>query len=122
VLLQGGGSAAAAAISQTGLIPSGTQSLFFEAQPPMAPAPNGPLNILIGSQAVPYAEVGTGPNYLVYAANISAWAGQTEELTFSDPGFSGNWEIDDISFSPNAVVSEPNPLALTGIGGLLFAL
>src|SRR5208282_6540402 len=111
---------ATAGISQTGLIPSGTQSLLFESQ--IAPVPFGPLNILIGTQSVPYVEVGTGPNYIVYGANISAWAGQSEELTFSDPNDSGGWEIDDISFSPTAVAPEPSPLVLTGIGGLLFAI
>jgi hypothetical protein len=110
----------ATAISQTGVIPSGTQSLIFEAHSySFIP---GPLNIMMGNQVVSYAEVGTGANYVIYSANISAWAGKNEQLTFADPNGSGNWEIDDISFSPNAVTPEPSPLALTGIGGLLFAL
>ena len=79
---------------------------------------------MVGSQTVPFTAVGTGPNYTLYAANIAAWAGDTEALTFSALQASGglnNWTIDDILFSPNAV-PEPSPLALTGIVGLLFAL
>ena len=119
VLLQGTFSSSLPAISQTGLIPAGTQSLFFEAQ-----AGIEGLDVLVGTQSVPITAVGTGPNYTLYGATISAWAGQTEQLTFaaqeSTAGLN-NWVLDDISFSPQAV-PEPNPLALTGVGALLFAL
>jgi len=122
VVLQNYGTAAYASISQTGMIPDGSQSLLFEARPPIAPAPSGPLDIQIGNQTVSYMQVGSGPNYAIYAANISAWAGQAETLTISDPYLGGNWELDDITFSPNAVVPEPNPLFLTGLGSALLGL
>jgi hypothetical protein len=119
VLLQGGLSDFAASISQTGLIPTGSQSLLFEAEP----GP-GTLDISIGSQNISFTAVGTGANYTLYGANISAWDGDTETLTISAlEGYGGgnNWEIDDISFSTNVVVSpEPNMIALAAIGGLLF--
>jgi hypothetical protein len=119
VLLQGSFSSSVPAISQTGLIPAGTQSLYFEAQ-----TGTGALDVLVGNQDVPFAAVGSGPNYTLYGANISAWSGQTEQLTFaaqeSTMGLS-DWEIDDISFSSQAV-PEPSPLALTGVGALVFAL
>jgi hypothetical protein len=75
---------------------------------------------------VSFNPVGNGPNHTLYGANISAWAGQTEELTFlALAGASAldqsAWVIDDISFSPNAV-PEPSLLPLLGIGGLLFAV
>jgi hypothetical protein len=115
VLLQGIVPGSTASISQTGLIPTGTQSLLFEAQPGI-----GPMDVLIGSQVVPFAAVGSGANYTLYGANISAWAGDTEELTFSALGGSyNNWNVDDISFSPTSV-PEPSIVALTAIGGLLF--
>jgi hypothetical protein len=63
--------------------------------------------------------VGSVGNYTIFGGNISEWAGQTEQLTFSS-SFQ-NFLIDDISFSTQAV-PEPSPLALTGVGGLLFAL
>jgi hypothetical protein len=119
VLLQGSFDSSVPAISQTGLIPAGTQSLLFEAQPGV-----GALHVLVGTQLVPFAAVGSGPNYTLYGANISAWAGDTEQLTFSAQEFTSqlnNWELDDISFSPQSV-PEPSPLALAGVGALLFAL
>src|ERR1700728_2715948 len=44
------GSFASASISQTGLIPAGTQSLFFDAE---SPPENGTLAVVIGTQTVP---------------------------------------------------------------------
>jgi len=111
-----------AAISQTGVIPAGTQSLLFEAEP-VAVSFTGPLEVQVGTQSVPITEVGTGPNYTLYGANISAWANDTEQLTFSalqDTTTLNNWELDDISFSTNAPTPEPSIVALTAIGGLLF--
>jgi hypothetical protein len=56
----------------------------------------------------------------VYGANIAPYAGQTGQLEFTATFY--NWvELDDISFSTTAI-PEPSPLALTGVGGLLFAL
>jgi hypothetical protein len=118
VLLQGSGVPSAPSISQTGRIPTLTQSLFFEAEPEQG-NPAGPLEVMIGSQIVPFTAVGTGPNYTLYNANISAWAGDTEQLTFSAPEYvsQNNWLIDDISFSN---VPEPSVVALNAMGGLLF--
>jgi hypothetical protein len=127
VLLQGGvvdiggvSTPEPALISQTGQISPGTESLLFKAVD-LGP---GPLDVEIGSQNISFTAVGAGPNYTLYGANISAWAGQTEELTFSAPYSGGinNWELDDISFSPSSIVPEPDPLVLTGMGGLFFAL
>jgi hypothetical protein len=119
VLLQGGETASAASITQTATIPSGMQSLFFEAQPG-----GGSLDVVIGTQTVPFTAVGSGPNYTLYGANISAWAGNTEQLTFSaleDNSGPNNWELDDISFSPTAT-PEPNTLVLIVMGGAAFAV
>jgi len=121
VLLTGSASASIPSISQTGLIPAGTQSLLFEAE--SGPG-NGILEVQIGTQTIAFAPLATEPNYTVYGASISAWAGQREQLTFTalqDNTALNNWEIDDISFSTQAV-PEPSPLALTGVGALLFAL
>jgi hypothetical protein len=118
VLLQNGGTASAASISQTAEIAASSESILFEAQGV------GPLDLFVGTQNVLFTQVGTGPNYTLYGANISQWSGQTEQLTFSAPEAGGGgygWHIDDISFSPSAV-PEPGPVALTAIGGLLFAL
>jgi hypothetical protein len=97
--------------------------LFFEADPAGDMAPPGQLELQVGTQVVPFVAVETEPTYTLYGANISAWANDTEPLTFTamqDNTALNNWEIDDISFSTNAVSPEPNILALTAIGGLLF--
>jgi hypothetical protein len=117
VLLVGGVTASSASISQTGTIPDNSQSLLFKAQG----SSSGQLNLFIGTQVVPFTAVGTGPNYTLYGANISAWAGDSEQLTFSAPEGNGlnAWFIDDISFATQAV-PEPTGIVLTVVGGLLF--
>jgi len=115
VLLQEGTyvGAPAASISQTGLVPAGSESLLFDAT-----SDPDPPEVLIGNQSLSLVAVGSGANYTIYGADISAWAGQTEQLTISTPGHSGNWEIDDITFS---TVPEPGTLALVLVGGLALA-
>ncbi|MGP8202125.1 MAG: hypothetical protein ACLQU4_21805 [Limisphaerales bacterium] len=124
VLLQGTYPPGYAAISQTALIPAGTQSLTFEAEQVLN-IPSGSLELEVGTQVVSFVALATGLNYTLYGANISAWADETEQLTFTalqDSTSQNNWELDDISFSTNVVASpEPNMVALTAIGGLLFA-
>ncbi len=89
VFLQGGllnGSLANATISQTGVIPAGTQSLLFDVG-------NLGENLLpevyIGNSLLSLFPMSTGQgvstSYTVYGANISAWSGETEQLTFSTP-------------------------------------
>ena len=119
------GASGYAAISQSGLIPAGTQSLLFDAtQSPTTSS--GILTVMLGNQVVPITPVATesfaGGSYSLYKANISAWADQTAQLTFTALAPSGfeewnAWFIDDISFSPNAV-PEPSSLVLMGIGAI----
>jgi hypothetical protein len=114
VLLQGGSTAATAAISQTGLIPSTVQTLVVD----VGNGESVPFDIYIGNQSL--VLTATNPNYTVYEANISAWAGQTEQLTISVPEYFGDCEFDDITFSQIAVSPEPSIVSLTVIGGLFF--
>jgi PEP-CTERM motif len=125
VLIQGGIEPypQSASISQTGLIPAGMQSLLFEV-PTGYGSPASALEVLVGAQSLALTEVGTGSDYTLYGASISAWAGQTEDLTLTAlPPTSGqnNWEIDDISFSPNAV-PEPSTWALLLMAGAAFGV
>jgi hypothetical protein len=118
------GSTAVSSISQSGLIPSGMESLFFDAQQGTGGGGNGTLSLMVGNQTVPITPVETESGYTVYGANISAWAGDPEQLTFSaSEATSGlnNWTLDDISFSPTAT-PEPNTLALIVMGGAAFAV
>ncbi|HEY5043104.1 MAG TPA: PEP-CTERM sorting domain-containing protein [Verrucomicrobiae bacterium] len=100
-------------ISQTGLIPNGSESLLFNAT-------SSSFLVSLGGVNLSYATISTGANsfgqsYSVYAANISGFAGQTETLTFSSP--SGIYAVlDNIQFSPVAI-PEPSAISLIFLGG-----
>jgi hypothetical protein len=107
-LLLGDGS-----ISQTGLVPVGAVSLLFDVMMGGSPI------VSLGGQDLSYMAVGSGVNsygtsYTIYAANISALAGQVEALTFSGGGI-----LDDIQFSTQPV-PEPSPLCLLLFDGVLL--
>jgi hypothetical protein len=120
VLLQGGLTASAASISQTGLVPAGSKSLSFEAQP--IEAQPGPFLVSLAGQSIPYFPLSTGPNYTLYGADVSAFSGQTVELRFGAVGGvvgGNNWNLDNISFS-NLPVPEPGVFGLCALGALLL--
>jgi len=122
VLLQSGGvppgSLVGASIAQTGFVPLGSQSLEFRAWQ----TPFTDFSVSFSGNSLSPVVIGSGANYLLYGADISAYAGQSGQLEFT-ADFSGrgaSWlGLDDITFT---AVPEPSPLALTGLGGLLFAL
>jgi len=107
------GPAAGASISQTGLVPTNALSLRFVAS---GGGPGGgPLLVTLDGQNIPISAIGTGPDYTMYGGNISAFADQIEQLTFTAPQGNNNyWEIDDIQFSASPI-PEPGDLSLFGI-------
>src|SRR5258708_10253398 len=110
VLLQGGLTASAASISQSGLVPVSAESLLFEAQ-----AGSGTLLVSLGGQNLVFSALSNGSNYTLYAADVSAFAGQTAQLMCSALEFStspNNWNIDNIQFS-NQPTPEPGALVLS---------
>ncbi len=60
------------------------------------------------------------PNFTVWTADISAYAGQYGQLSFTAPWQSSGL-LDNIQFS-SAPIPEPNGLALAALGGLLLGL
>ena len=132
VVLQAGGSPESgervnASIAQIGTVPVTAESLQFKVLGLGGTVPLGPNNTITfdGINLSPVF-LGTGVsaigvNYTLFGADISPYAGQTGQLEFSSvPGSSlTSFNLDDIVFSPNAV-PEPNIIALTAIGGLLF--
>ena len=103
-----------------GLIPIGSQSLTFKAQAEGF----GQFGwaVLIGNQSIPFTPLGTSQNYTLYGADISAFAGTTEQLTFLASGNSNGPSellLDDISFSPQGI-PEPGVFSLTVVEGLIL--
>jgi hypothetical protein len=100
IFLQGGSfavpSTSYSSIGQTGQIPSNAKSLIYW---------GGALQVTFNGQPLaPYA-IGTGPNYTIWGADISAYAGQSGQLQFT-----ATWQtsgiLDNIQFSS---VSVPEP-------------
>jgi len=108
-----------AAIAQVGTIPATAQSLRFRAQPLLGNIGN--LAVTLDGQAIPFYALGTGPNYVSYGADISAFAGLTRELRFSEHPISGPTPtvfLDVIAFS-DSPIPEPGPCGLFVFGALL---
>jgi len=103
-------------ISQTGLVPVGSESLLFKGWwPSLSPS------VSLGGQGLQFVPLSNAPNYTLYGANIPGLAGQTVSLTFSTQVGAHDVFIDDIRFSPEAI-PEPSSLALLNCGGLLLAV
>ena len=110
-------------LSQTGLVPIGTQSLQFKAY--QAFDSSGSFSVSLGGQALSLFVLGGGANFTLYGVDITGFAGQTQLLNFSVPGHtpqsSGEYlYLDAIQFSTSAV-PEPSPLALAGLSAALLA-
>lgn len=108
VFLYNGGS-----IRQTGLVPGDAESLFFKRRG------NRPtlLEISLGGQSLSCTAIFSGPDYTLFGADVSAFAGQTASLTILSPGLDF---IDDFEFSPQ-IIPEPSLVSLLSLGGLLLA-
>jgi hypothetical protein len=113
ILLQGGSfyvsSNAYAAIWQTGQIPSSAVSLIYW---------GGALQVSFNGQNLPLYDMGDTPNYTIWGADISAYAGQTGQLMFTAP-----WQttamLDNIQFS-SSPIPEPTALSLFICGAFLI--
>ena len=113
VLLAGNnyaGSFNTAGIGQTGTIPLNAASLIFWGDFPT----NG---VSFNGQTVATFQTGSTPLYNIYAANISAYAGQTGQLLFTTHPAGINY-LDNLQFS-NLPVPEPESIALLVVGGML---
>jgi hypothetical protein len=110
---------------QNGTVPVNAESLQFSA---WNFGPKGSFSVSFAGNSLSPVVLSSGQTpsgqlYDVYGVNIAPYAGQTGQLEFTalDNNSPEQIELDDIAFSPTAV-PEPTPLALTGIGALLFAL
>ncbi len=112
-------------LSQTGLVPPGTQSLLFygDFYSELNETPND-FAVTLNGQALSLIPFGTDSGYTLYGADISSWAGQTATLAFTvfaqRPHHGNNYlYLDDIQFSPSAV-PEPSVLSLLSVCILLL--
>ena len=111
-------------MGQTGLVPAGTESLWFKAHLDIADF-TGSFGVTLGGDTLSLIPVQSGTNYTLYAADIHAWAGQTAELDFTvfanHPQHGGDnyLYLDSIQFSDQRV-PEPGVLGLLGSGALLL--
>ena|ERR1022692_2494787 len=113
-------------LSQTGLVPSGTQSLIFQAYPDLGSDIQfpGSFAVTLGGQTLALTVLGSGANYTLFGADISSWANQTADLDFTliaqKPYNSRIYYLylDSIQFSTQPI-PEPSGLSLFGISALL---
>lgn len=112
-------------LSQTGLVPLGTQSLQFEAfQAVDGASAIIPFGVMLGGQDLSLTVISNTLNYTLYGADVSAWAGQTAQLSFTvfteNPHLDNQYlYLDAIQFS-SSPVPEPSELAFAALGAFLF--
>ena len=128
VLLQSGGymgSFVNTSISQTGLVPVGTQSILLKAEN-FSGSPPTDFSVNLNGQTLSLIPLETETNYVLYGAEVSQFAGTTAELTLTALSVGpynqfNNVLFDDIQFSPSSV-PEPSVFGLIALGGLFFGL
>jgi hypothetical protein len=107
-----------AAIAQPGVVPGTARSLVFSAGGHVSP-----LLVTFNGQNLPFILLSTGPNYQTYGADISAFAGTSGELRFTEqPIAPPVWPIaylDNIQFS-SQFIPEPSVFGLFALAGVLF--
>ncbi len=117
-------------ISQTGLIPIGSQSIqFLIPSPPQAGRVPPNPEVTINGTAIGLTVLSQFGGVMTMGGNVGAFAGDTVNLSFvcqatpgaSFPADENYFNLDGIQFSSTAV-PEPNSIALFGLGGLFMAL
>jgi hypothetical protein len=116
-----GGPFVSASIAQVGTIPTNAQSLQYKAA-----EESQLLSVSFAGNTLTPFVIGSGQEspgdiaYTLWGVDIAPYAGQSGQLEFTDNAV-GNVELDDITFSPQAV-PEPNALELMLMGGMIFGL
>lgn len=79
----------------------------------------GGMQVTFDGNPLLFSAIGSGSNYTIYGADISAYANQTGELLFALPPYVANATLDNIQFS-STPVPEPGIGGLLTLGGLLL--
>jgi hypothetical protein len=114
VLLQYFGEPSPPTLSQTGLVPAGTESINFLVA-------TGESDAVVTLNGTPISLIPIAGGRLT--GDVSAFAGTVAQLTFSttSTGYAGNWlYFDDVQFSASPI-PEPSVLGLSVLGGLFLA-
>jgi hypothetical protein len=115
-------------ISQTGLIPIGTQSIQFLISSPSQAGSVPPIPIVtLDGTPISLWDISQSNGVTTMGGNISAFAGDTETLAFlcqattggTFPANENYFNLDDIQFSTSPV-PEPSVLGLVGLGAFLL--
>ncbi len=106
-----------ASIAQTGTVPGWANGIQFKVDI-WAHA----FTVSLAGNVLPTVTVSSNASYMVWGADISAYAGSTTELRFTSlydgTGSPNLTSLDDIQFMAEAV-PEPGTLALWCVGGLI---
>jgi hypothetical protein len=115
VFLQGAsyGTTDSAAIGQVGRIPDTAKSMTFYGYSLVN------MQLTFGEANIPYFVIGGGPNYTIYGADVSGFAGEMGQLLFTAPASIGGGMIDYMRFS-NQPVPEPGLFEFSALGALLL--
>jgi hypothetical protein len=114
VILQTGVENTAESIGQTGQLPQNASSVVF-----YVAHNDAELQLTFDGNAIPLVELGTTANYSILGGDISAFAGQTGQLLFTENPGGSYTVLDDIQFS-SSPVPEPSTLGLFTLGSLAF--
>ena len=101
------------AVGQSGTIPFDAKTLTFWGDNPA-------FVVTFSGQVLSYAAIASTTSYSIYAADISAFAGQTGELLFTTPA-GPRALLDNIQFS-NILIPEPGILSLVVVGASVLLI
>jgi hypothetical protein len=109
-----------AQVSQTGFVPSGTESIQFDALLSYGPA----FIVALGGQTISMSPLQTFAGYTLYGGNIPTYlAGESATLSITEPPPSGTppsiLELDNIQFSTSSI-PEPRNLGVLALCSIFF--
>jgi hypothetical protein len=114
-LFGGGSSPQGVSISQTATVPANAHSIQF-----MAEFSPGILMVSLGGHNLPFSALSSTSDYTLFGGDVTAFAGESETLTFTVPrGINNTVVLDDITFSASQV---PEPRTLSLFGGCTLLL
>ena len=103
-----------ASISQTALVPTDAQAIYFKAEALG-------FSVTLGGQNLSIIPLGTGTNYTLYGANIpGADAGQIEPLTITALAGPNTTDLFDSFLFSSTPVPEPGVVGLSALGALVL--